>query len=64
MSYIENDKIKVANLKDRTADYLYDKTDKLQVFFDFFERNTEIILAITSAITILILLFFIIFNIK
>jgi|694.fasta_scaffold40560_3 hypothetical protein len=64
MSYIENDKIKVANLKNRTADYLYDKTDKLQVFLDFFERNKEIILATTSAITILILLFLIIFNLK
>lgn len=64
MSYIENDKLKVANLKDRTANYLYDKTDKLQVFFDFFERNKEIILATTTAITILILLFLIIFNLK
>jgi hypothetical protein len=64
MSYIDNDKIKIASLKGLASNYIYDKTDKLQVFFDFIEIHSERIKEISLAILTLLSIGIIIFNLE
>jgi len=64
MSYLQGDKIKFDNLKNKTANYLYSKTDKLQVFFDFVGKHKKKIIEIILAVLTLTIILLILFNIQ
>jgi hypothetical protein len=64
MSYIADDKAKLLNLKEKTVGYLYSKSDKLQVLFDFIEKHKERIIEIALALLTLTIILLIIFNLK
>jgi hypothetical protein len=64
MSYLDNDKIKLNNLKDKTTNFFYERADKMQSLIDFLKRNKETILNIIIFGTIILVVLLIIFNIE
>lgn len=64
MSYLQDDKIKFLNLKEKTADYIYSNSDKLEVLLSFFERHKELIMNVTYAVLLLVIIFLFVFNIE